>query len=187
VTDRADLADRARYLSTQAKDDDVEFAHGAIGFNYRMTNLQAAVGVAQLERLDTCLSSKRQTAEFYNRALAELPLERPRQAPWATATWWLYTVLTDRVRPDVDRRVLLETLATAGIQSRPLWRPISMQRPYAASQAYRCEVSHDLHRRSLSLPCSVGITTADLQRVADQLTLACRRRASQDSVSATKR
>jgi perosamine synthetase len=178
ATDRADFADRARYLSTQAKDDDVEFVHGAIGFNYRMTNLQAALGVAQLETFDARLRSKRETADFYDRALAPLPFERPRQAPWAATTWWLYTVLTDRGRPEIDRRRILDALRASRIEARPLWRPISLQRPYSGCQAYRCEVSHDLYHRSLSLPCSVGISGADLQRVADELTLACGRTAS---------
>jgi perosamine synthetase len=173
VTNRDDLAERTRYLTTQAKDDEVEFVHGAIGFNYRMTNIQAAVGVAQLEHLDECLASKRHTAAFYRRGLGALPLVQPREAPGAGATWWLYTVLTDPSRPDVDRRVLQSSFTEARIQTRPLWRPVSMQKPYADCQAYRCETSHSLHRRSLSLPCSVGITDADLQRVVDRLTEAC--------------
>ncbi len=86
LTDRADWADRARYLTTQAKDDPIEFAHGAVGFNYRMTNLQAAVGVAQLEQLDVRLASKQRGAAVYSAALATMPVTRPRQAPWPGRT-----------------------------------------------------------------------------------------------------
>ena len=146
-----------------------------------MTNVQAALGVAQLETFDARLRSKRDTARFYDHALAVLPFERPRQAADAASTWWLYTVLTDRERRDVDRRTLIAALAASRIETRPLWRPVSMQRPYSGCQAYRCEVSHDLHRRSLSLPCSVGISTADLQRVADRLAIACERTASEST------
>jgi perosamine synthetase len=165
VTNDERLSDRARYLTTQAKDDDVEFVHGAVGFNYRLTNLQAAFGVAQLEKLDVCLESKRKTSSYYAGALRDLPLTLPSQAPLARSSWWLYTVLVDESRSAVDRRTLMKTLADARIETRPLWRPVSQQTPYADCQAYHCDVSADLHRRSLSLPCSVGITDDDLSRV----------------------
>ena len=165
VTAEARLADRARYLTTQAKDHDVEFIHGAVGFNYRLTNLQAAFGVAQLEQLERCLTSKRETAAFYDKALADVPVVLPRQAPAARSSWWLYTVLVDDTRSAVDRKALMHALAAAEIETRPLWRPISQQAPYAGCQAYHCEVSADLHRRSLSLPCSVGISDEDRTRV----------------------
>jgi perosamine synthetase len=187
VTDREDFAVRARYLTTQAKDDELEFVHHEIGFNYRLTNLQAAVGLAQLEELGTCVASKQETAHFYDDELAALPFERPRQAPWAAATWWLYTVLTDRARPEIDSRAIGRHLAAARIETRPLWRPVSMQRPYAGCQAYHCEVSRDLHQRSLSLPCSVGIPRSALQRVVDRLNDACRQTASGRSSAAASK
>jgi perosamine synthetase len=167
VTDSDALADRARYLTTQAKDDPIEFVHGAIGFNYRLTNLQAALGVAQLEKLDLALESKRATAAFYDRALDALPIVRPRESASARSSWWLYTVLVDEVRSGVDRPGVLKALAAEQIESRPLWRPVSQQAPFADCQAYRCDVSTDLHRRSLSLPCSVRIAAEDLARVAE--------------------
>jgi perosamine synthetase len=165
VTDNEALAARARYLTTQAKDDSLESVHGAVGFNYRLTNLQAALGVAQLERLDVCLDSKRITAEFYDRELRALPVVRPREAGSVRASWWLYTVLVDDVRNGVDRVALMKALAAERIESRPLWRPVSQQPPFADCQAYQCDVSPDLHRRSLSLPCSVGIAADDLSCV----------------------
>ena len=125
VTDNTELAARARYLTTQAKDDDVEFIHGAVGFNYRLTNLQAAFGVAQLERLDVCLESKRRTAAFYARELRELPLVLPGEAPQARSSWWLYTVLIDKAQTPVNRPTLMRSLAAANIETRPLWRPVS--------------------------------------------------------------
>lgn len=174
VTDDERLAARARYLTTQAKDDPVEWVHGAIGFNYRLTNLQAAVGVAQLEHLEECLASKRRTAGFYERALADLPLTLPRAAPWAGSTWWLYTVLVELARGARERVAVMRDLAAKGIETRPLWRPLSRQPAFAGCQAYRPEHAWDLHRRSLSLPCSVGIETADLERVVAALGAAVR-------------
>jgi perosamine synthetase len=157
VTDDEALAARVRYLTTQAKDDAIEWVHGAIGFNYRLTSLQAAVGVAQLEHLGPCLAAKRDNAAAYTRALGDLPLALPREAPWAGSSWWLYTVLVDEPRFGMSRPALLRALARRGIETRPLWSPISTQKPFAGCQAYRIEHAVDLHRRSLSLPSSVGL------------------------------
>jgi perosamine synthetase len=169
VTDDEALAARARYLTTQAKDDAVEWIHGAIGFNYRLTNLQAAVGVAQLEHLDACLRAKRDHAAAYARALGDLPLTLPREAPWAGSTWWLYTVLVDEPRFGTSRPALLRALADRGIETRPLWSPLSTQKPFAGCQAYRIEHAVELHRRSLSLPSSVGLSAAELDTVTGAL------------------
>jgi perosamine synthetase len=169
LTDDGQVAARVRYLTTQAKDDAVEGVHGAIGFNYRLTNLQAAVGVAQLEHLDECLASKRRSAAHYARTVADLPVTLPREAPWAASSWWLYTVLVDEARFGLERPRLLRALAERRIETRPLWAPVSTQKPFAGCQAYRIEHAPDLHRRSLSLPSSVGITPAQLQTVTDAL------------------
>jgi perosamine synthetase len=169
LTDDGTLAARVRYLTTQAKDDAVEGVHGAIGFNYRLTNLQAAVGVAQLEHLDECLASKRRSMAHYARTIADLPLTQPGEATWAASSWWLYTVLVDEARFGLDRPRLMRALAERGIETRPLWAPVSTQKPFAGCQAYRIEHAADLHRRSLSLPSSVGITQAQLETVTDAL------------------
>ena len=169
ITDDDALAARARYLTTQAKDDPVESLHGAIGFNYRLTNLQAALGVAQLERLDERLASKRTSAAFYAQELADLPVVLPREAPWAGSSRWLYTILLDERRFGLDRPTVMRALAAQGIETRPLWAPLSIQKPLAGCRAHRIEHAEDLHRRSLSLPSSVGITPDDLRAVVDGL------------------
>ncbi|MGE0040260.1 MAG: LegC family aminotransferase [Vicinamibacterales bacterium] len=169
VTDDDALAARARYLSTQAKDDEREYTHGAVGYNYRLTNLQAAFGVAQLERFDHCLARKRATAAFYREALAGVAVTLPDEAPWAGSTWWLYTVLVDEARFGMTRRDLMARLDEAGIETRPLWTPLSRQRSLAGCQAYHCDRSAELQRRSISLPSSVGIEPADLERVVATL------------------
>jgi perosamine synthetase len=169
LTDDPAVAERARYLATQAKDDPHESVHGAVGFNYRLTSLQAALGVAQLERLDHCLASKRQTAMHYARALGALPLELPREAPWARSSWWLYTVLVDEPRFGLVRPALGRALAARRIETRPLWMPLSRQPSLVGCQAFRIEHSVALQRRSLSLPCSVDIAKEDLDTVVAAL------------------
>lgn len=165
VTDDHELAARAQYLTTQAKDDDVEFIHAEVGFNYRLTNLQAALAVAQLEQLDHCLASKRATAAAYREALSNLPFELPSEALWARSSWWLYTVLVDEPAFGLSRRELTSQLAGVGVETRPLWTPVSRQPPFRSCQAYRCECSVGIQPRSLSLPSSVGLDVGDLEYV----------------------
>jgi len=170
TTDNEEWARKAKYLTTQAKDDPIEYVHHEIGYNYRLTNLQAAVGVAQMEQLDEYIRIKRGIAERYAKGLADVPgLTTPTEAPWAFSTFWLYTVLVDEVRYGRDSRALQRALAERNIQTRPLWAPIHAQRPYQGCHAYRIEVAERLYRTALSLPCSVGLTQADQQRVIDAL------------------
>jgi perosamine synthetase len=172
VTDDDRLAERVRYLTTQARDDEVEFVHRAVGFNYRLTNVQAALAVAQLERLDERLASKRATAARYREALAALPLELPEEASWARSAWWLYTVLVDEARFGLSRRDLLAQLARDGIEARPLWTPVSRQPAYAGCQAYACDHSAAIQARSLSLPSSVGLERGDVEYVTGAIAAA---------------
>src|SRR6185503_11071312 len=90
VTNRADWAERAFYLTTQAKDDPIEYVHNEIGFNYRLTNVQAAMGCAQLERLAFHVERKRAIAARYRAELDVLPSLD--EAPWARSAYWLYTI-----------------------------------------------------------------------------------------------
>lgn len=166
VTDNAEWAARAKYLTTQAKDDPLEYVHGAIGFNYRLTNIQAAVGCAQLELLHDYIAAKRRIAARYEHALAQIPGISPmKQAPWASSVFWLYTVLVDEADFGFDSRALLHQLQANKIQTRPLWQPLHRSAPHRESQAYRCEVADELNRRALSLPCSVGLTEEQQERV----------------------
>ncbi len=166
VTDRADWAEKARYLTTQAKDDPVEFIHREIGFNYRLTNLQAALGLSQMEFLDRFVRRKRAIAATYTRMLAGVRgLRLPGEASWARSAWWLYAVLIDERVHAAGSRGLMRQLEVAGIQSRPLWHPIHALPPYRKCQAYRVEVADVLYRRALTLPSSVGLTRRQQARV----------------------
>jgi perosamine synthetase len=165
-------AARVRRLTTQARADALEYIHEATGYNYRLTNLQAALGVAQLEQLRGFVEAKRDTAAHYRELLARVPgVTVVTEAPWARSTYWMTSVLVERAAcPDV--RGLLRRLNAGGIGARPLWRPLHLQPVYAGTQAYRVEVAEKLYERGLSLPCSVGITTEERQTVATALAAA---------------
>lgn len=170
VTDDEAWAHKARYLTTQAKDDPVEYVHNEIGYNYRLTNIQAAMGVAQLEKLDEYIAAKRAIAYRYAEKLANVPgLTFPQEADWASSIFWMYTILVDETAYGLGSRDLMHQLQPARIQSRPLWHPICSLKPFTGCYAYQVEVADRLYRDGLSLPCSVGLESDEQLRVIDSL------------------
>lgn len=168
VTDDPEWASRAKYLTTQAKDDPIEYVHNAVGYNYRLTNLLAAMGCAQIEQLDTFVDCKRKIAKRYRESLASVPgLSLPKEADWAFSTFWMYTVLIDERESRIGSRELLRALAGMNIQTRPLWQPIHRSRAYCASNGASCPNADALYSRAISLPCSVGLAPKAQDRVID--------------------
>lgn len=170
VTENPEWAERARYLTTQAKDDPLEYIHGEIGFNYRLTNLQAAMGCAQMEQLDGYLAAKKAIAERYSQALSPVAGITPMpEVSYGQSAWWLYTVLVDPGRYGRDRKELMQCLAEEGIQTRPLWQPLHLSPAYRQTRRLGGEVAEGLNASALSLPCSAGLTDADQERVIETL------------------
>lgn len=165
LTDRPDDATYARYLTTQAKDDELEYLHNEVGYNYRLTNLQAAVGVAQLEQLDGFIARKRAIARAYDEAFRDLDgiTTMPRPAH-TESTSWLYTILLKAGTSLAQRQAFIRRLHAQGIGARPLWRPIHTLPPYRNCQAVAIEHAIRLYERAVSLPCSVGLDESDLAR-----------------------
>ncbi len=161
VTDDPELEARARHLSTQAKVPDQGYLHDEVGYNYRLTNVASALGVAQLERLEEFVAAKRAIAGRYDAAFADTPLILPPRVPGADATYWLYSVLV----PDGQRDALLHHLQAHDIDARTLWRPLHLQPPYADVERLGGAVGHDLFARGLSLPCSTDLDEAQQDRV----------------------
>lgn len=168
VTNDAVLARRARYLSTQAKDDPVEFVHREVGFNYRLSNVAAAMGVAQLERLADLVRAKLRIAAVYAEALGDLPgVSFLTEAPWARSSCWLTTIRLDPAHARMDRVALRAALQDRGVQTRPLWQPLHRSPAHAGARSYNVEVADCLQAQALSLPSSVGMTDAQLGAVGD--------------------
>lgn len=171
ITDNKAWAKRAKYLTMQAKDDSIEYIHREIGFNYRLTNIQAAMGVAQLEQIDKYIDAKRKIAVTYTEAFNKVPgISVMQEASWAFSTFWMYTILVDEKQYGMDSRQLLYQLNTEGIQARPLWQPLHRSIAHADNKQFcRCHISEDLNKNSLSIPCSVGLTVSDQQKVIDKV------------------
>jgi perosamine synthetase len=168
VTDSAEWASRARYLTTQAKDDPIEYVHNAVGYNYRLTNLLAAMGCAQMEQLDEFVEAKRRIATLYRESLAELPgVSIPEEAEWAFSTFWMYTPLIDEKQSGMDSRRLLRELNANKIQARPLWQPMHRSRAHAPSRSPSCPIADLVHCQAISLPSSVGLDRSSQSHVIE--------------------
>ena len=169
VTDNEETAAKARHLTTQAKADPVEYIHDEIGYNYRLTNIQAAMGCAQLEQLDGYLEVKKSIAARYEEALKDIPGITPmKQAPWADSSFWLYTVSVEEERFGMSSRALIEGLAARGIQARPLWQPLHLSPVYAGNMRTDT-VAEQIYLKAVSLPCSVSMTDDEQRKVVDLL------------------
>lgn len=162
----ARLAAHVRHLSTQAKTD-AEYDHDEVGYNYRLSNVLAAIGCAQLEALDAKIAAKQAIAARYRAAFAAEPRIRLIEpGPGVDSCWWLPTVLLD---PAIDRKRVGEALRQRAIETRPLWLPLHRTGAHADAQVLGGGVAEELQRRSLSLPCSTNLTEAEQARVIETL------------------
>lgn len=165
VTNNASYATYARYLTTQAKDDEVEYIHNEIGYNYRLSNIQAAVGVAQLERIEDFIARKGAIARAYENAFADLdgvtPMPTP---PHMQPTYWLYTILMPEGTSLAERQEVIRRLNERSIGARPFWHTIHDLPAYRSCQTFEIEQSVRLYTRGVSLPSSVSLRADDLRK-----------------------
>ena len=170
LTDHREYADRAKYLTTQAKDDEVRFVHNDVGYNYRLTNVQAAIGVAQLEQLPGYLDLKRKNYSAYRGGIDAIPGLHLAEGPdYAANNHWMYALQIDSAQYGLDREQLMAKMGRNNIQTRPLWQLNHRQRPYANCQHYQIDRANHLLDVTLNLPCSVGLTPPQIQRVIEVL------------------
>ena len=177
VTNNETFAERARYLTTQAKDDPVEYIHHEIGYNYRLSNLHAAMGLAQMECLDEFVQTKRKIARRYQKDLQDIPgISFLVDQPWARSSCWLYTVLIDQKNFGMASRQLLNYLKEEFIQCRPLWHPLYRLKPFQGCYADKISVADRLYKEGLSLPSSVGLSEENQDRVIEVIVQTAKRK-----------
>ncbi len=165
VTNDEALAKRAKHLTTQAKSDPFEYVHDAIGYNYRLVNVAAAMGVAQMEQLPGFLQRKKEIIAFYKSALKGVgDIQFQDVADSVQPNWWLPTIMTEK------QKELLKVLNDHKMQSRPFWVPMN-QLVMFKEDIYITEKdnSNYVYQRCLSIPCSTNISDESLQAVADKI------------------
>jgi pyridoxal phosphate-dependent aminotransferase EpsN len=168
VTEKPEWAEKARFWSQQAREPGVGFEHRELGYNYRLSNLLAGVGRAQLQVLDERVAQRRAIAFRYRDAFKPLGgLELMPQAPWGLHTNWLSCFLVDSAVLGCTRDDLIQGLAKADIEARPVWKPLHEQELYRDVPRFGGEVAHELHTRGICLPSSSFLDEAAQGRVID--------------------
>ena len=168
VSTRKDLIDRARFLATQSRDPAPHYQHSSIGFNYRLSNLLAAVGRGQLQVLADRVAARRANNAFYREALGDLPgLAFLPEAPWGTSTCWLTCITFDERASGVSREAVRLALVGADIEARPLWKPMHLQPVFASCEVAGGTVSADLFERGLCLPSGSSLRPDERAEIAE--------------------
>jgi aminotransferase in exopolysaccharide biosynthesis len=170
VTDNSEYAAKARYLTTQAKDDAVRYIHDEVGYNFRLTNIQAALGVAQMERLPEFLAVKQRNFILYRDAIANMDgLVLAEPPAYAHNNLWMYALQIDKERYRYDREALMAYLKEHGIQTRPVWQLNHLQRPYLHCRSWHIERAPQLLATTLNIPCSVNLCEEDVDFIIERL------------------
>ena len=166
VTDDGDLADRARFLATQARDPAPHYEHSTIGFNYRMSNLLAALGRGQLKSLDQKVGRRREINARYRAALADLPgVDFLPEASYGQPTHWLTCLTIDPELAPTDREAVRTALLAEGIEARPVWKPMHLQPVFADARCVGGSVAAELFADGLCLPSGSSLTDAEQDEV----------------------
>jgi len=156
ITDNRQRAARARHLTTQAKKHPEEYIHDQVGYNYRLSNIAAALGCSQVELLDEFLNEKRRIAKYYRQAFAGISdLECMPNAAWASPTHWLFTICLKR-RGGASR--LVPFLRQRGIEARRLWKPLFRLPFHRDCEAFKIDFTNTLYDQAVSLPSFVGLS-----------------------------
>ena len=162
--------DHIRFLSTQAKNDPHYYIHDEIGYNYRMTNLQAALGVAQLEKLSEFIKRKQKNYDMYKAAFEDFKYGK--LMPFRDGTdsnKWFYSLEIDRKHIKATMREIITSLEKDNIQTRAIWGLINEQKPYEGEETYKLEKAPYYAERILNIPSSTQITEEEIKYVADKV------------------
>jgi dTDP-4-amino-4,6-dideoxygalactose transaminase len=170
VTDDAEFAARIRYLATQARQPVTHYEHTEIGYNYRLSNILAALGRAQLNRLDVMIERRRSIRARYSQFFANVPgVAVFGDAGDEYDNCWLTSIVVDRSVTGWSPAELSEVLAHDNIESRPLWKPMHLQPVFAGARVQDAGVSHRLFERGLTLPSGSVLRERDVDRILDQI------------------
>ena len=170
VGDNEELVEKVRFLSSQAKKDPLYFIHDEIGYNYRMLNLQAALGTSQIDQLENFIETKIKNYKIYKEELEKIKgLEILPFRDGIRSNHWFYSLKIDKEKYGIGRDELLKKLVESGIQTRPIWGLIHQQKPYLSCQNYDMKKSLYYYDRVLNLPCSSSLTEKEVYQVIEKI------------------
>jgi perosamine synthetase len=166
LTDNKELSERARYLTTQAKDDEVRYIHHEVGYNFRLTNIQAALGVAQLEKLKDYLEIKKDNYSYYEKNIKDIKGIELKSVPgYSGNNYWLYAIEINKDIYGMDKDELMYKFEKNRISTRPLWYLNHLQKPFSSFFSYNILKANNLHEKTLCVPSSVNLTKTSIDKV----------------------
>ena len=172
LTNNKEIYEKAKMLKDMAFTEERRFLHYDVGFNYRMTNMQAAIGLAQLEKINTYVEARRRNAKLYNELLKDREgIILPSEKEWAKNVYWMYSILIDEKKFGMSRDALMNTLADEGIDTRPFFVPMHQQPVlrerglFGGEESY--PVAEELSKKGLNLPSSSSLSKNDIELVSN--------------------
>jgi pyridoxal phosphate-dependent aminotransferase EpsN len=175
LSDDGDLIARARFLATQARDSAPHYQHSTIGYNYRLSNILAAIGRGQLAVLDQRVTQRRSNFSYYQRELGGLPgISFMPEASWGSSSRWLTCIVIEPGASGTTREDIRLALDKENIEARPLWKPMHLQPVFQGSRTRGGKVSASLFDKGLCLPSGSNLAKEDLQRVVSVIREACK-------------
>ncbi len=170
ITNSKKIYNKIKYLSTQAKDDDIKYIHNEIGYNYRMPNILAALGITQLNSIKSNLIKKRKINELYSKNFHQVQnIEILSEPEYGKSNFWLNIIKFRKVTKKNFVENIVKYLATRGIQARPLWTPNHMQKPYLQCQTYKIKNAQKYYRSCLCLPSSNNLSVKEVKYICSTI------------------
>ena len=170
LTNNKKLVEKMRILRNQGMNPKRRYWHDVVGFNYRMTNLQAAIGVAQVKKLDNFIRRKRKIAKWYKEGLKDLAekglISLHPEMPWAKCIYWMHSILV-KGKAKMNRDKLMEKLEKNGIETRPFFYPLHFLPPYKSNEKF--EISEKLSRKGINLPSSTKLTKKGVKFICQEI------------------
>lgn len=175
VSDDASLIERARFHAAQARDCAPHYQHSKLGFNYRMSNILAALGRGQLQNLQVRIEARRRNWEFYKENLGVLPgVQLMPQVPWGSANYWLSCITIDEKKFGASAEQVRKALEAEHIEARPVWKPLHLQPLFAGCRCRGGAVAEDIFAQGLCLPSGSSLTLGQLERIVGVVRSAAR-------------
>ncbi|MCX6722981.1 MAG: DegT/DnrJ/EryC1/StrS family aminotransferase, partial [Candidatus Staskawiczbacteria bacterium] len=172
LTNKKKIAEKMRILRNQGVNPNKKYWHNVIGFNYRMTNIQSAIGTAQLKKIDQFIKSKRKILEWYKKGLKKFVEEGiisfQEEMPWAKCVYWMTSILVED-KFSTKKISLMKYLERKGIETRPLFYPVDSMPPYKKKDRENFPIANDLSRKGLSLPSSVKLNRKEVKLICMEI------------------
>ena len=170
LTNKKKDSDLVNYYSTQAKDDPFYYKHNNVGFNFRLTNIQAALGLAQVQSLSSFKAKKKKIYKIYDQSFKDIPgLELIKPAKNTRSNYWMTVLKVNKKIFGNSRDQIIKKLLNAGIECRPVWYPNHLQKPFKSFQSYKVQKTQLEVKSCICLPSSTNLSKTDISKVVSTI------------------